>query len=167
MAILSSVLNAFYLTYGLVTPHICISSINLSLKLLTHVTKNSFHVSGTIFKVNISEFSKSTILSQCVVLSPVYTYPCLPCQRKYFYIHSSAQVRNLMANLDSFLSFIPDILFISNSLSTKCILNQNYLSAKNSGNASAARRAEVLNLIHIKIEKHLGGKIQSPWQLLQ
>ena len=63
-----------------------------------------------------------------------------------------------MANLDSFLSFVPDILFISNSLSTKCILNQNYLSAKNSGNASAARMAEVLNLIHIKIEKHLGGQ---------
>lgn len=110
-------------------------------------------MSGTIFNVTISEFSKSTIFSPCVLLSPTCTSPSLPCQRKYFYIHSSTQVRNLMANLDLFLSFIPDILFISNSLSTKRILNQNYLSAKNSGNASAAGMAEVLNLIHIKIDR--------------
>lgn len=110
-------------------------------------------MSGKIFKVNLSEFSESTILSPCIVLSPICTYPSLPCQRKYFYIHLSTQVRILMANLDSFLSFISDILFISNSLSIKRILNQNYLSAKNSGNASAAGMAEVLNLIHIKIGK--------------
>lgn len=45
--------------------------------------------------------------------------------------------------------------FISNSLSTKDILNQKELSSKDSGNTLAAGRAEVFNLVnhHIKTNK--------------